>query len=57
MKSKEVLKLLNVSRVTLSLYVKSGLIKATKLPNGYYNYHSDSVYKLLGKNRVNVIYA
>jgi len=58
MKSKEVLKLLNVSRVTLSSYVKSGLIEATKLPNGYYDYHDDSVYSFLGKaDRINIIYA
>ena len=37
MKSKEVLKLLGISRVTLWSYVKNGTIKATKLPNGYYD--------------------
>jgi putative resolvase len=58
MKSKEALKLLKVSRVTLSSYVKSGLIKVTKLANGYYDYHDDSIYAFLGKNiRFNVIYA
>lgn len=58
MKSKEVLKLLKVSRVTLSSYVKSGLIQVTQLPNGYYDYHDDSVYAFLGKSsRINVIYA
>ncbi len=58
MKSKEVLKLLGISRVTLSSYVRNGTIKATLLPNGYYNYHDNSVYAFLGKSqRVNVIYA
>jgi len=59
MKAKEVLKLLQISRVTLSQYVKNGKIKTIKLPNGYYNYDDDSVYRLLGveKKRKNVIYA
>ena len=58
MKSKEVLKLLGVSRVTLSTYVRTGLIKVTLLPNGYYNYHDDSVYAFLGQDqRKNFIYA
>lgn len=33
MKSKDALRILNVSRVTLCSYVKKGLIKTTKLPN------------------------
>lgn len=58
MKSKDVLRLLNVSRVTLMSYVKSGKISATKLPNGLYNYHDDSVYAFLKKDlRSNVLYA
>ena len=58
MKSKEVLKLLQISRVTLSSYVRSGLIRVTRLPNGYYNYHDDSVFAFLGiDNRINIIYA
>ena len=35
MKSKEVLRILGVSRVTLNTYVKNGKIKVTKLDNGY----------------------
>jgi predicted site-specific integrase-resolvase len=35
MKSKEILKNLGVSRVTLTSYVKKGLIKVTKMNNGY----------------------
>lgn len=58
MKSKEVLELLQVSRVTLSSYVRSGRIKVTKMANGYYNYDDQSVYSFLGKSkRYNVIYA
>ena len=58
MKAKEVLKLLGITRVTLSSYVRSGLIEATLLPNGFYDYHDNSVYAFLGKSkRVNVIYA
>ena len=58
MKSKEVLRLLQVSRITLSSYVRKGIIKATLLPNGFYDYHDDSVYSFIGKQqRINVIYA
>ena len=58
MKSKEVLKLLKVSRVTLNTYVKNGKIKVTKLNNGYYDYDDDSVFKLLKNDkRYNVLYA
>jgi putative resolvase len=58
MKSKDVLQLLNISRITLMTYVKTGKITVTKLANGYYDYHDDSVYKFLGKNnKYNVIYA
>ncbi len=58
MKSKEVLKLLGVTRVTLTSYVKKKLIKVTLLANGFYDYDEDSVYRFIGKNkRVNIIYA
>lgn len=58
MKSKEVLQFLNISRVTLSKYVKNGTIKVIKLDNGYYDYDNDSIFKLAKKdNRVNYIYA
>lgn len=58
MKSKEVLKLLKITRVTLSKYVRTGLIRVVELPNGYYNYRDEDVYKLLCKDikRKNVIY-
>lgn len=58
MKSKEVLQLLGISRVTLYKYVKTGIIKVTELDNGYYDYDQDSVFKLLKKdNRKNILYA
>ena len=51
MKSKEVLKLLKITRVTLSkYYVRTGLIRVVELPNGYYNYRDEDVYKLLCKD-------
>jgi putative resolvase len=57
MKSKDVLKLLKISRITLYNYVKNGLIKVTRLPNGYYNYDDKSVFKFVNENpRINVIY-
>lgn len=62
MKSKDVLKLLNVTRPTLTAYVKTGKILVNLLPNGYYDYDDDSVYKFIGKDkydfqRINIIYA
>jgi predicted site-specific integrase-resolvase len=59
MKAKEVLKVLRVTRPTLTSYVKNGRIKTTKLPNGYYDYDEDSVLKLAGitPQRKAVIYA
>lgn len=61
MKCAEVLKLLKITRPTLSSYVKLGKIKVTKLGNGYYDYDDDSIYTFLGQpipnfNRINIIY-
>ena len=57
MKSNEVLRLLDISRITLMTYVKKGLIKVTLLPNGFYDYDDESVNAFLGtKKRFNVIY-
>lgn len=57
MKSKEVLKLLGVTRVTLTSYVKNGKIKVVKQANGYYDYDDKSVYDFIGQNkRINIIY-
>ena len=58
MKAKEVLNLLKISRPTLCKYVKKGIIKVKKMPNGLYDYDKRDVYRLLSKNkyRKNVIY-
>lgn len=52
MKAKEVLEKLNITRPTLTKYVKEGLIKVDSTINGQYNYNEDSVNKLLGKESV-----
>ena len=59
MKSKEVLELLQITRPTLTKYVKEGIIKTTTLPNGRYDYDLESVYKLFNKGveRKTYIYA
>lgn len=59
MLSKEVLRLLNVTRPTLTKYVKEGTIKVTTLANGRYDYDEESVYKFLNKDmkRKTYIYA
>lgn len=59
MKANEVLKLLRITRPTLTKYVKEGLIKVEKLPNGRYEYDSESVYSFLNKDmkRKTYIYA
>ena len=59
MKSCKVLKLLNITRPTLCRYVKNGILKCKLLPNGFYDYDEESVYKLLNKNveRKIVIYS
>lgn len=59
MKSKKVLKILQITRATLCKYVKIGKIKATVLPNGHYEYSDDDVYKLAGISnvRINVAYS
>ncbi|NLE06443.1 MAG: IS607 family transposase [Crenarchaeota archaeon] len=41
--------LLQITRPTLTKYVKEGLIKTTTLPNGRYDYDKESVYKLFNK--------
>ena len=58
MKSYKVLKLLNITRPTLSRYVKEKIIKYKVKPNGFYDYDEESVYKILNKSieRKNVIY-
>ena len=59
MKAGEVLKILRISRPTLSKYGKDGLINVYKTPNNHYIYDKDSVMKFLGKvsERKTVIYS
>ena len=59
MKSAKVLKILKVTRQTLTKYVKSGEIRVETQPNGMYNYNDDDVYRKAGipAVRTNVIYA
>lgn len=59
MKANEVLKLLRISRQTLTKYVKDGIIKVELLPNGRYDYDENSVYLFLNKDlrRKTYIYA
>jgi putative resolvase len=59
LKSKEVLELLQITRPTLTKYVKEGLIKTETFPNGRYDYDKDSVYKLFNKgvDRKTYLYA
>ncbi len=59
MKANEVLNLLRISRKTLHVYASTGKIRFTVMPNGYYDYNDEDVYKLLNKDvkRKTVIYA
>ncbi len=59
MKAAEVLRILQITRPTLSKYVKEGRLKVTKKGNGYYDYDDDSVFKMLNKDieRKTFIYA
>lgn len=59
MKAREVLKILQVSRQTLTTYVKKGDLIVRKKSNGYYDYDEDSVLKKAGitPERKIVVYA
>ena len=59
MRSKEVLKILQITRHTLTNYVKNGKIRAVLQPNNFYDYNEDDVLKLAGlsTSRKTVIYA
>jgi predicted site-specific integrase-resolvase len=59
MKAKEVLKILRITRSTLSKYCKDGKIKYSIMKNGRYDYDDTSVYEFLNKDikRKTVIYA
>lgn len=51
MRSKEVLNILKVHRVTLNRYVRDGKIRVTELANGRYEYNDDDVYSFIGKRK------
>lgn len=59
MKAKEVLELLKISRPTLTKYIKEGKIRVTVMPNGFYDYNDEDVYKIFmkGVERKTYIYA
>ena len=59
MKANEVLNLLRISRKTLHVYASTGKIRFTVMPNGFYDYNDEDVYKLLKRDvkRKTVIYA
>lgn len=62
MKAKEVKKILGITQVTLSTYVKSGKIRVHKINDWHYVYNDEDVYKLIGvktekHKRINVSYA
>lgn len=50
MTAKEVLRVLQITRQTLTKYVKEGKLKVTVKGNGRYDYDADSVYKMLNKD-------
>src|SRR5271157_114502 len=49
MKSSEVRKILRISNPSLVKYRRQGLLKATELPNGFFDYDDESVYSFLNK--------
>lgn len=59
MTAQEVLRVLQITRPTLTKYVKTGQIKVIVKGNGRYDYDADSVYKMLNKDieRKTYIYA
>ena len=59
MKANEALNLLRISRKTLHVYALTGKIRFTVMPNGFYDYNDEDIYKLLNKDvkRKTVIYA
>lgn len=59
MKAKKVLNILQITRPTLCKYVKLGKIRTSVLPNGFYEYSDEDVYKLAGISniRMNVAYS
>ncbi len=56
LKSCDVLRILQITRPTLTKYVKEGKINVTKKGNGQYDYDEDSVYRMLNKYIVRKTY-
>lgn len=56
MKSCDVLRILQITRPTLTKYVKEGKINVVKKGNGQYDYDEGSVYKMLNKDIVRKTY-
>lgn len=59
MKAKKVLKILQITRPTLTKYVKTGKIRVSSLPNGFYEYSDEDVYRISGVSdyRMSVTYS
>ena len=55
MKAKEVKELLGITQVTLSKYVKNGLIKVIKINPWHYVYDAMDVYAMIGRKKNNKI--
>ena len=55
MKAKEVMKVLDISRRTLSRYITKGIIKGKRLPTGHYIYDDESVLKLADEKKYIII--
>ena len=53
MKANEVLKILGITRNSLTKYHKTGLVKIDSIINKHYVYNDDSVYALLGLKKQN----
>lgn len=58
MRAKDVLKLLRITRPTLSKYVKEGIIRTIDIGNGRYDYNDEDIYIFLngGLSRKTYIY-
>lgn len=50
MTAQEVLRILQITRATLTKYVKTGKLKVTIKGNGRYDYDAESVYKMMNKD-------
>lgn len=50
MKANKVLKLLGITRRTLTNYVNSGKIRVERMDNGFYKYDDSDVFRLANEN-------